>query len=182
MANHWTWQKLAQNAYRLNPKSRGPHYSYVPRWEYSQFSVGQNRDQKVIIPYKGTNSLLISLKAWGVTQSSLHSVTLLFSDVDILTENPNNSNYFSIQYNGRMYWCHKLDRTKNPLASRCSCKDYFHVWSWQNNRNGCLFGPAPRPYVKKTNRPYVNKLNAPGICKHIYHAWSLLRNSGLTLN
>lgn len=121
MANHWTWQKLAQNAYRLNPKSRGPKYPYTPRFEFQGFTSGQNRDQKVIVPYKGTNSLLISLKAWGVTQSSLHNVTMLFSNVDIITENPNDSNYFQIQYDGVMYWCKKLDKTRNPLTSRCTC-------------------------------------------------------------
>lgn len=121
MAHNWTWEKLANNAYRLNPKSRGHNYPYVPRFETLDFTSGQNRGQNVIVPYVVTHSLLISLRAWGVTQSALHAVTLFFNDVDIQTENPNDPNYFQLQYNGQMYWIHKLDRRRNPLTSRCSC-------------------------------------------------------------
>ena len=183
MAHNWTWQKLAQNAYRLNPKSRGINSPYVPKWEFQNFTSGQNKDQKVIVPYKGTKSLLISMKAWGVTQASMHNVTLLFSDVDILTENPNSSNYFQIQYDGTMYWCKKLDRTRNPLTSRCTCKDEFFTWSiWKHNA-GCLYGPKPKPYQRKTTTyPQRNPSHIVGCCKHIYHAWAVLRNSGLTVN
>ena len=121
MAHTWTWEKLANNSYRLNPKSRGPKYPYTPKWETLEFTSGQNKGQNVIVPYVGTKTLLISLRAWGVTQSALHAVTLLFHDVDIQTTNPNDRNYFQIQYNGQMYWIHKLDRRRNPLTARCSC-------------------------------------------------------------
>lgn len=121
MGHHYTWDKLAKNAYRLNPKSRGPKYPYVPRWEISRFTSGVNKDSNVIVPYKGTSTLLISLRAWGVTQSSMHSVTLMFHEVEILTENPMNPNYFQIQYKGQMYWIKKLDKYRNPLTSRCTC-------------------------------------------------------------
>ena len=117
MAHTWTWEKLANNSYRLNPKSRGPKYPYTPKWETIEFTSGQNKGQNVIVPYVGTKTLLISLRAWGVTQSALHAVTLLFHDVDIQTTNPNDRNYFQIQYNGQMYWIHKLDRRRNPLTA-----------------------------------------------------------------
>lgn len=183
MAHHWTWQKLAQNAYRMNPKSRGQNYPYVPKWETQIFTGGQNRGQKVIVPYKGTNSLLISLRAWGVTQASLHSVTLLFSDVDIQTENPNDTSYFQVQYDNTMYWCKKLDRTRNPLTSRCTCASFFYDFAFYNYRAGCLYGKQPKPYIRKTT--WAKPRNPHGIiacCKHIYHAWSYLKNSGLTVN
>lgn len=183
MAHHWTWQKLAQNAYNLNPKSRGRNFPYVPKWEFQAFTSGQNKDQKVIVPYKGTNSLLISMKAWGVTQASLHNVTLLFSDVEILTENPNSSNYFQVPYDGVMYWCKKLDRTRNPLTSRCTCADFFYTFSFYNYNAGCLYGTKPRPYKRlTTTRPPRNPKHIVGCCKHIYHSWTVLRNSGLTVN
>ena len=122
MANHhYTWDKLVKNAYRLNPKTRGPKYPYTPRFEYSLFSSGPNSGQKIIVPYKGTRSLFISLRAWGVTQASLHNVTMMFSDVDIVTENPESNDYFQVQYDGVMYWCKKLDKYRNPLTSRCTC-------------------------------------------------------------
>lgn len=121
MGHHYTWDKLVKNAYRLNPKSRGQNYPYTPKWEYQTYTSGEDRGQKVIVPFKGTNSVLISLRAWGVTQASLHNVTLYFQDVDIQTEDPNSTDYFQIQYKGVMYWVHKLDKYRNPLTSRCTC-------------------------------------------------------------
>lgn len=183
MAHTYTWTKLAQNAYRLNPKSRGPKYPYVPKWEIQGFTSGMNKGQKVIVPYVGTKSVLISLKAWGVTQASLHNVTLLFSDVDILTENPNNMNYFQIEYDNIMYWIKKLDRNRNPLTARCTCKDEFFTWAYYRKAAGCLYGPAPRPYQRKTTwMPPRNPNGIVGICKHVYHSWQVLKDSGLTLN
>ena len=98
MAHRFTWDKLVKNAYRLNPKSRGQNYPYTPKWEIQDFTSGQNRGEKVIVPFLGTKSCLVSLRAWGVTQASLHKVTLLFHDVDIKTEDPNSRDYFQIQY------------------------------------------------------------------------------------
>lgn len=183
MGHNYTWEKLAQNAYRLNPKTRGMNYPYVPKWEVMNFTSGRNIDQNVVIPFKGTNSVLISLRAWGVTQASLHSVTLHFSDVDIRTENPQSSLYFPVQYNGQMYWVHKLDKRRNPLTSRCSCRDEFFVWGiWKHNA-GCLYGKKPMPYIRKTTTyPQRNPNHIVGICKHVYHSWAFLRNSGMTLN
>lgn len=318
MGHHYTWDKLAKNAYRLNTKSRGPNYPGVPRWEISKFTSGVNKDSNVIVPYKGTSTLLISLRAWGVTQSSMHSVTLMFHEVEILTENPMNPNYFQIQYKGQMYWIKKLDKYRNPLTSRCTCftgdtkvrladgtsktfkelegkdfvvksfkdgkfincqagnssvkkqnadiiklifnngsyikctpdhkfflddgsvveakdtpllklrgydndifvekiipqeqedvycitvpetsnfvvetssghginvsncKDFFFTWAWYNHNAGCLYGPKPRPYRRKTTWAKVrNEYKIVGVCKHIYHAWKLLHDSGLTIN
>lgn len=183
MAHRFTWDKLAKNAYRLNPKSRGQNYPYVPKFEIMSYTSGQNRGQKVIVPFVGTKSVLISLRAWGVTQASLHNITLLFSDVDIQMEDPQSENYFQIQYDGKMYWIHKLDKFRNPLTWRCSCKDAFFTWVWPAYHVGhCLFGPAPKPYQTKGLRPPRNPQNLVGICKHVFHSWALLRNSGLTMN
>lgn len=184
MAHTWTWDKLVRNAERLNPKRRGRNYPYTPKFEISSFTSGPNRGQKTIVPFVGTKTCLVSLRAWGVTQASLHVVTLSFSNVDIQTENPNNEReYFQIEYNGDMYWIHKFDRLRNPMANRCTCKDYFFTWAYYNMRSGCLYGPAPKPYQRKTTwMPPRNPAGVPGVCKHIYNAWNILRNSGLTMN
>ena len=64
-----------------------------------------------------------------------------------------------------------------------NCADFFFTFAWYNYHNAhCLYGPAPRPYQKKTNRPPRNPQGIPGVCKHIYNAWEILRNSGLTIN
>lgn len=183
MAHTFTWTKLVQNATRLNPKSRGHNYPYVPKWEYQQFSSGPNRGKPTVIPYVGTNSLLIGLRAWGVTQASLHNVSLLFHDVEILTTNPNSSNYFQIAYDEKMYWIKKLDANRNPLTSRCSCKDFYFTFAWYLYNAHCLYGPKPKFYQRKTTwMPPRNPHGYVGCCKHITHAWKVLRDSGFTVN
>lgn len=175
MPHTYTWDKLAKNAARLNPKTRGRNYPYVPKFE-----------RILILPYAGTNSCLVKLQAWGVTQNNLHQVTLLFNDCDILTGEQNVSlwDYFKVEYQNQVYYVKKFDRLRNPLTSRCSCKDSFFTWSWYNYYNAhCLYGPAPKPYQRKTTTiPPRNPLGIPGICKHIYHAWDYLKKEGLTLN
>ena len=321
MAHTWTWEKLVRNAQRLNPKSRGYNYPSTPKFEIMNFTSGPNRGQRCIVPYMGTKSVLISLRAWGVTQASLHNITMLFSDVDIQTEDPHSPNYFQIEYDEKMYWIQKLSRLKNPLTSRCTCftgdtkvlladgttktfkelegqefdvvcmnpytkefttshagncnikkhrqriialhlnnggvikctpdhkfytedkqqeyaenllnkklltkepkdvfvvniedagvedvycltvpefsnfaisvneyvvlvgncADFFYTWAYYNAKSGrCLYGPLPKTYVRKTQtRPPRNPLHVPGVCKHIFNAWAILRNSGLTVD
>lgn len=182
MGHRWTWEKLAQSATRLNPKTRGRNYPYVPKYELQKYTSGPNRGKPVIVPYVGTKSVLISLRAWGVTQASIHSITLQFSDCEILTENPNDAGYFSCEYDDQFYWIKKLDRRSNPLTSRCSCRDYVFSFSIFNYKQGCLYGPPPKPFRRKTNRKPRNPGQFPGICKHVYYAWNLLKSAGLTIN
>ena len=178
----FTFTDLVRTTERLNPKTRGKNYPYTPRFEITKYTSGEDRGQRAIVPFVGTKSVLISLKAWGVTQASMHNVTLSFSNVDIQTEDPGSINYFTCIYKGQMYWIEKLDRHKHPLTSRCSCADYFFSWAFSNNKAGCLYGPPPRPFRKKTNRKPRNPQLLPGMCKHVYNAWRVLRDSGLTVN
>lgn len=174
MAHTYTWDKLAKNASRLNPKTRGSRYPYTPKFE-----------QIMIIPFAGTKTCLVKLQAWGVTQNSLHQVTLLFGDCEILVGEQEVSlwDYFKVEYKDQVYYIKKFDKFRNPLTSRCSCRDYFYTWGWYNYYNAhCLYGPPPRPYKKKTNRPPRNPRGIPGICKHLYNAWDFLKGNGLTLN
>lgn len=180
--SNYTFDNLVSSAERLNPKVYGRNSAYVPKYEIASYTSGPERGNSVIVPYIGTKSVLVSLRAWGVTQASIHNITILFGDCDILTEDPNDRNYFSCMYEGKMYWIKKFDKHRNTVTFRCSCSNFFFVWAYSNAKHGVLYGPPPRPFKKKTNRPPVNARNLPGMCKHIFNAWALLRNSGLTLN
>ena len=192
MAHTYTWDKLVKNATRLNPKSRGANYPYTPKFERPTFEKGENKGQPVIIPFIGTKSVLVKLKAWGVTQNNIHNITLLFNDCDIIvadenTEKPN-YNYFSCTYKGKIYHIKKFDKLRNPLTHRCDCADFFFTWAWGNYYNGhCLYGPPPKPYVAPQRKlPFGTRPRNPrsyiGVCKHIYNAWDYLKREGLTLN
>lgn len=172
----YTWNKLAKNSSILNPLTRGANYPAVKHFE-----------KELILPYLGTKSVLVKLKAWGQTEKGIHNVTLLFNDCEILEgDHPELSLkvYFRIDYQGKIYYVKKFDALKNPLTGRCSCSSFFYDFAYYNAKNGnCLYGPLPRPYKRKTKtRPARNPRGIPGICKHLYHAWAYLRNSGLTLN
>lgn len=175
MTHTWTWSKLSRNSERLNPKTRGRNYPYTPKFE-----------TLMIIPYVGTKSCLVKLQAWGVTQNNLHQVTLLFGDCEILTGEQDVSlwQYFKIDYKGQVYYIKKFDMNRNPLTSRCTCKDSFFSWAWYQYYNGhCLYGPPPKPYRRKTTTyPPRNPLGIVGICKHVHNAWEYLKREGLTIN
>ena len=81
--SNYTFDNLVNSAERLNPKVYGRNARYVPKYEIASYTSGPQRGQKVIVPYVGTKSVLVSLRAWGVTQASIHNVTILFGDCDI---------------------------------------------------------------------------------------------------
>ena len=176
MSHFYTWDKLAKNSARLNPKTRGVNYPATPKFE-----------RILILPYVGTKSCLVKLQAYGVTQANnLHQVTLLFNDCEILTGEQDVSlwDYFKIDYKNEVYYVKKFDRLRNPLTSRCTCKDSFFSFVWYQYYKGhCLYGPPPKLYRRKTTtRPPRNPNGYIGICKHVYNAWDYLKREGLTLN
>ena len=57
-----------------------------------------------------------------------------------------------------------------------NCKDFLHTWAYYDFRTGNLWGPPPKPYIRKTpappqGRPYRNPQHVAGFCKHIYYIW-----------
>lgn len=171
----YTWTKLANNSAILNPKTHGRNYPAVKKFEL-----------ELVLPYVGTKSVLVKLKAWGITEHNIHNVTLLFNDCEIFEgEHPELSlwKYFKIEYKNKIYYVKKFNRNRNPLTSRCSCSSYFYEFAYYNFKNGnCLYGPPPRPYKRKTKtRPRKNPRGIPGICKHLFWAWDFLTLRGLAL-
>lgn len=177
MAHTYTWDKLVKGATRLNPKTRGFNYPITERFEL----LG-------VVPFVGTKSCLVKLQAWGRTQNALHQVTLLFHDCDIILGEPEEKislwDYFKVEYKNEVYYVKKFNKMRNPLTHRCTCADFFYSAAWYNYYRGhCLYGPAPRPYKRKTT--WAKPRNPQGIiicCKHIYNAWEYLRREGFTVN
>lgn len=178
MPSIWTWDKLLQSSARLNPKTRGKNYPSTPKFELLN-----------VIPYKGTKSVLVQLQAWGVTQSALHQVSILFQKVNFIDEPPKTIyNYCKVTYDNQEYYFEKFDKFRNPISVRCSCKSFFFDFAYEDySLAHCLYGPKPKPYKRKTpkppqGRPYRNPRHYPGICKHIYNAWGFLKRRGYTRN
>ena len=96
--------------------------------------------------------------------------------------NYSTATHFKVTYNGANYWVRKIDMKKQTCLVRCSCSDYYYVWSHYNYTNGVQFGGASRRYVRKTStRPEANKLHVVGICKHLAGFSSLLQTSGYAI-
>ena len=93
--------------------------------------------------------------------------------------------HFKCTYNGKNYWVKKIDLRKQPVMVRCSCSDYFFVWSYSNYTNGIQFGGRSRPYVRKTpkgtGRPETNPKHVPGLCKHLAQMAQVLQTSGFAI-
>ena len=96
--------------------------------------------------------------------------------------NYSTSTHFKVTYNGVNYWIRKIDMKKQPCLVRCSCSDYYFVWSWSNFNNGVQFGGRARPYHRKTKeRPPRNPSGFMGLCKHVSQFAQMLQTSGYAL-
>lgn len=104
----------------------------------------------------------------------------------VVNAEPNYSTatHFKVTYNGKNYWIKKIDMKIKPILVRCSCSDYYFVFSWSNFKNGVQFGGKARPYVRvspPSNRPPRNPHDYQGICKHLAQFSAMLQGSGYAI-
>ena len=151
-----------------------------------------------VVPFKGTNSVLFSARLLGRpypvmymgskrTMQAAYGVLIQFTGVEILDNPPEGNDlwtkdYKEIEYNRQKYYIRKIDVKKNPMLVRCSCKDYFFTWRWENFKYNALYGALGRKYIRKTppppaGYPYRNPTKVTGFCRHIYQVMMLLKNN-----
>jgi hypothetical protein len=102
----------------------------------------------------------------------------------VINAEPNYSTrtHFKVTYNNVNYWVKKIDMKKQHVLVRCSCSDYYFVWSWANYKAGVQFGGRARPYIRKTKTyPPRNPANIVGGCKHIMQFAQMLQTSGYAI-
>lgn len=95
--------------------------------------------------------------------------------------NYSTATHFKVTYQNKNYWVKKIDLRRQNVLVRCSCSDYYHVWSYANYINGLQFGGKSRPYTRKTNtRPPRNPDPRKffGLCKHLSQLTQMLQTSG----
>lgn len=145
-----------------------------------------------ITPYRGMKIVAFSFTVPGLTQYEVtrtgrkigpipHREIIAFQDCNILEANSAPSDeeknkYFQINYKGDIYWIEKINLDKQKATIRCDCRDFIYTWAYYDFRTGNLWGPPPKPYIRKTpappvGRPYRNPNGYPGFCKHIYYIW-----------
>jgi hypothetical protein len=71
-----------------------------------------------------------------------------------------------------------VEEGKTKVKVRCDCSDFRWRFAYYNAKHGALYGVAPPPYVKKSDRPPVNPRELPGMCKHLMAAFNKMRSDG----
>ena len=68
----------------------------------------------------------------------------------------------------------------NIVRVRCDCLDFYFRFAPWDFSNDDIYGPKPKPYVRKTNtRPSVNPTRSPGICKHVMKLTQACQDAGI---
>jgi hypothetical protein len=68
----------------------------------------------------------------------------------------------------------------NIVRVRCDCLDFYYRFAPWNFSNDDIYGPKPKPYVRKTNHyPPANPSRSPGICKHVMKLAQACQEAGI---
>ena len=131
-------------------------------------------------PYIGTRNLLVHGQARSSTYNNVvYKPMLFFNEIQYEEENSNENATFKGTDN-KDYHIQPIDLSDNVVRVRCDCLDFYFRFAPWDFSNDALFGPKPKPYVRKTNtRPPVNPTKSPGICKHVMKLALTLREARL---
>lgn len=132
----------------------------TPRDEKSRQVQVSNR---IYIPYVDDSQLLV--RANTKTNQKTYMTSILFDDVKFVNENRKYA--IPILTKNNKLFIMPIKRRKSDVLVSCTCLDFYYMFSVWNHRNNSLYGDAPEPYIKKTNRPLRNPERVPGVCKHI---------------
>lgn len=153
-----TYQDLERSTVRAFPYTRKRQYATHPV-----------RIVKMeMVPYVGTKNLLIKGQARSGTRTNIYYKPMLFFNQVQYEKEPDNTTITFKASDGNDYHIHPIDLSDNIVRVRCDCLDFYFRFAPWDFSNDDLYGPKPKPYVRKTTtRPSVNPTRAPGICKHV---------------
>lgn len=98
-----------------------------------------------------------------------YKTTIVFEGVEFRSEET--STTVTVKgADGSDYFIEPLSYSQMDVKVRCECLDFYYRFAAWNQQKNSLFGDAPQPYVKKTNRPPVNPKKESGLCKHLMKA------------
>lgn len=73
-----------------------------------------------------------------------------------------------------------INLNDNVVRVRCDCLDFYYRFAPWNFSNDDIYGPKPKPYVRKTNHyPPANPSRSPGICKHVMKLAQACQEAGI---
>lgn len=131
------------------------------------------------IPFVGTK--MLHIKTTAMSNGSQYAQGIQILRVPIHTQEQEGTIAFTGS-DGKLYFTYPLDLNKHNVKVRCSCLDFYWRFAKWNYSDKSVIGPAPRPYVRKTDtRPPVNPTQTPGLCKHLMKAFDQLHADGLVM-
>lgn len=178
----WSFKRLLASAKKvINPSGDRAKWRGRP----ANYASSTKRIPERSIPYKGTRSILLQFRHWGMTEErKVHRVHIQFFDLDVFsgaeaTARQRDKNFFEVKFKGRRYMVEK-PTVDTPVRVRCTCSDAYYRFNWYNYEQKAAFGGRPRPYERKTkDRPSVNPTEQVGACKHIVNSMLLMETSRL---
>jgi len=164
------YQELERKTITAFPKTRKRQHVVHP------IQIAQTQ----FTPYIGTRNLLVRGQAKSGTYNNVYYKPMLFFNEIEYEEEDSPQNVSIKATDGKDYFMQPIDLTQNIVRVRCDCLDFYHRFAPWDFSNDDLYGPKPKPYVRKTNTyPPVNPTRSPGVCKHVMKLVLTLRNSRL---
>ena len=164
------YNQLYQSAVRAFPRTRKRQHATGPiqivRMDFT--------------PYVGTRNLLVRGQARSGTYNNVYYKPMLFFNEVQYEEEENQQNVSLKATTGEDYNIQPINLRDNIVRVRCDCLDFYFRFSPWNFSNDDIYGPKPKPYVRKTNHyPPANPSRSPGICKHVMKLAQACEESGL---
>ncbi len=164
------YQELERKTITAFPKTRKRQHVVHP------IQIAQTQ----FTPYIGTRNLLVRGQAKSGTYNNVYYKPMLFFNEIEYEEEDSPQNVSIKATDGKDYFMQPIDLSQNIVRVRCDCLDFYHRFAPWDFSNDDLYGPKPKPYVRKTNTyPPVNPTRSPGVCKHVMKLVLTLRNSRL---
>lgn len=150
-----SFQQLLQSCFEVSPTRRN-------------YAASKMQRLVNIVPYSVQKSALFQFEHHGLTTIAQYQANLFWSGISILETEQSTNTHMKATYKGKIIWITKPSLNNSPLVVRCTCPDFYFTFAWWNMESRALFGPRPRPYVRKDpTRASRNPGHHPGICKHL---------------
>ena len=127
----------------------------------------------MFIPSIDNNSLEVRAKTR--TNNGTYDSIIYFENVKYADAQTNGA--ISIEgADGGEYFILPIPKNTNVKVA-CTCLDFYYTFAAWNDGKNSLFGDAPDPYVRKTDRAPRNPTHTTGLCKHLLKFFdSLIRD------
>lgn len=125
-----------------------------------------NISSVTFVPAIQDKSLLVKAKTKTIGKEDTYDTSIKFINVRY-TDQPDVGTVQIKAADGQTYNIKRLTHAQATAKIRCTCLDFYFMFSAWNQQKNALDGAPMPPYIKKTDRPLINPNRIPGSCKHV---------------